>query len=267
VNSFRLIQSSAQQVPILLSIPHSGIKFPEELKPQYKPDLIAAPDDTDWFVHQLYDFAATMGITIIHSTYSRWVIDLNRDPESKPLYTDGRILTALCPTTNFVGEPLYKDERKDVDATEVKRRVDIYYKPYHQQVAKKLFELKNKFGKVLLWECHSIRQFVPTVFPEKFPDLILGTNDEQSADQGMIKTALAELKSSKYSINHNFPFKGGYITRHFGKPSEGQHAMQLEMSKVNYMDDAEMNYDKARANKMREVLKKVFNALLRKHLS
>lgn len=267
MTSFKLIKPSVQPVPILLSIPHCGVKFPDELKAQYKQELIAAPDDTDWFVHQLYDFAASMGITVIHSIYSRWVIDLNRDPESKPLYTDGRIITALCPSTTFAGEPLYTDERKEVHHAEVKRRLEIYYKPYHDQVRKKLHELKSNFGKVLLWECHSIRQFVPTVFPEKFPDLILGTNDEQSASKGIIDATLAELRKSKYKVSHNFPFKGGYITRHFGRPAENQHAMQLEMSKVNYMDDAEMKYSEARAEKVREVLKKVFNALIRKWLS
>lgn len=267
MRSFKLIKPSVEPVPILLSVPHCGVQFPEELKRQYKSDLIAAPDDTDWFVQQLYDFAASMGITMIHSVYSRWVIDLNRDPQSKPLYTDGRIITDLCPTTTFTGVPLYVDERKEVDADEVKRRVEAYYKPYHEQIEKKLFELKNTFGKVLLWECHSIRQFVPTVFPEKFPDLILGSNDESSASQEMIDAALAELKNSNYKVNHNFPFKGGYITRHFGKPNENQHAMQLEMSKVNYMDDSETRYDEARAEKVREVLKKVFNTLIRKYLS
>lgn len=267
MNSFKLIQPATTQVPVLLSIPHCGTKFPEELKRQYKPELIAAPDDTDWFVHQLYDFAASMGITTIHSMYSRWVIDLNRDPESKPLYTDGRIITALCPATTFLGESLYIDERKEVDEAEMKRRVEIYYEPYHEQIRKKLFELKNRFGKVLLWECHSIRQFVPTVFPEKFPDLILGSNDEQSASKEIIDSVLADLKSSKYSVNHNSPFKGGYITRNFGKPSENQHALQLEMSKVNYMDDSETKYDKSRADKVREVLKKVFSTIIRKHLS
>lgn len=267
MNSFKLIQPASQQVPVLLSIPHCGTRFPDELKSQYKSELIGAPDDTDWFVHKLYDFAAAMGITTIHATYSRWVIDLNRDPESKPLYTDGRIITALCPSTTFSGVPLYNDGRNEVDAAEVKRRVEIYYKPYHQQISKKLFELKSKFGKVLLWECHSIRQFVPTIFPEKFPDLILGSNDERSASKGIIDSALRELKTGSYQVNHNHPFKGGYITRYFGKPAEQQHALQLEMSKINYMDDSEMNYDQARADKVREVLKRVFNTLIRKWLA
>jgi N-formylglutamate deformylase len=267
VSSFRFIQSTGPQVPILLSIPHCGIRFPEELKTQFHPELIAAPDDTDWFVHQLYDFAASLGISVIHSTISRWVIDLNRDPESKPLYTDGRIITPLCPITTFTGEPLYIDGRKEVDPVEVKRRVAIYYKPYHDHLGKKLFELKSRFGKVLLWECHSIRQFVPTIHPEKFPDLTLGTNDGRATDQGMIDTVLKELKKGKYSVSLNHPFKGGYITRHFGRPSERQHAMQLEMTKVNYMDDAEKNYDPKRAEKIRSILKNVFTELIKKWLA
>lgn len=264
---FQLIQPTGEPVPILLSVPHCGTEFPPELKRQYKADLIAAPDDTDWFVHRLYDFAAAMGITMIHSTYSRWVIDLNRDPESKPLYTDGRIITALCPATTFTGESLYVDGRTTVDPGEVNRRVEIYYKPYHDQVAKKLLQLKSRFGKVLLWECHSIRQKVPTVQPIAFPDLILGDNDGAAAGHEIIDTALSVLKKSGKTVNHNHPFKGGYITRYFGKPTEGQHAIQLEMTKVNYMDDAEKNYDEKRASVMRKTLTRVFEKLISKHLS
>src|SRR5688572_3688401 len=100
---YNVIRAAENSVPILLSVPHCGTAFPDELKTQYKSSLAASPDDTDWFVHKLYDFAPSMGITIIHAAYSRWVIDLNRDPQSKPLYSDGRIITALCPSTIFFG--------------------------------------------------------------------------------------------------------------------------------------------------------------------
>ena len=264
MSSFRLIQPTAPKVPILLSVPHCGTQFPPELKNQFRQELAAAPDDTDWFVHKLYDFAASMGITMIHSVYSRWVIDLNRDPQSKPLYNDGRIITALCPATTFKGESLYVDNRTAVEQSEVERRVEIYYKPYHEQIEKKLFELKNLFGKVLLWECHSIRQFVPTVHPDKFPDLIIGDNDGKSADKELSDIALKQLKKTNLAVSHNAPFKGGHITRHFGVPSKGFNAIQLEMTKVNYMDNSETSYDEARANKMRTLLKKVFSELIAK---
>jgi N-formylglutamate deformylase len=103
---------------------------------------------------------------------------------------------------------------------------------------------------------------VPTIQKEKFPDMILGDVDGTSASPGLIETTLSNLDHEAYSVNHNHPFKGGFITRHFGKPSDNIHALQLEMSKVNYMDDAELRYDKSRADKMRGILQKTFSKLI-----
>jgi N-formylglutamate amidohydrolase len=255
-------QTTAPEVPIILSVPHSGTAFPDELKNDFKKELTHAPDDTDWFVHKLYDFAPALGITMIHANYSRWVIDLNRDPESKPLYNDGRIITALCPTTTFFGASIYNDERKEVEQQEVDRRVQQYYKPYHSKLAELIEEKKEKFGKVLLWDCHSIRQHVPTIYKEKFPDLILGNADGTSASEEIINIALNSLQQGDYSVSHNHPFKGGYITRNFGKPAHQVHALQLEMSKTMYMDDQEQRYSEVRANKMRDLLKAVLTKLI-----
>jgi N-formylglutamate deformylase len=258
---YKIIEASERQIPILLSIPHCGTIIPEEIKAQYNQDMIVTPDDTDWFVQRLYDFAPAMGITIIHAVYSRWVIDLNRDPESKPLYTDGRIITPLCPTTDFFGTPIYNDERKQVEATEVQRRTEQYYVPYHQKLNELRLHIKKQFGNVLLWECHSIRQFVPTINQDKFPDLILGDADGTSASAQIIDMALQTLKDSRYQVNHNHPFKGGYITRQFCSPQKNEHALQLEMSKINYMDDTETKYDEARAGEMRALLQKTLSNL------
>lgn len=250
------------KVPILLSVPHCGIAFPDELRRDFDPKLSAKPDDTDWFVDKLYDFAASMGISMISAVYSRWVIDLNRDPESKPLYTDGRIITALCPTTDFFGKPIYTDHREEVNWEEVSRRLANYYYPYHEKLAELLSDLKEKFGRVLMWDCHSIRQYVPTIRKDKFPDLILGDADGTSASPGLIEAALGGLETSGYEVKHNYPFKGGYITRNFGRPAEDQHALQLEMSKLCYMNDAEQDYHPERAEKVRDVLKATFEKLI-----
>jgi N-formylglutamate deformylase len=258
---FRIISPTTSEVPILLSVPHCGLQFPTELADQYKLSMRSAPDDTDWFVDELYNFVSEIGITMIAANYSRWVIDLNRDPQSKPLYTDGRIITALCPTTDFLGTPIYNNEGKEVDGKEVKRRVELYYRPYHEEIETQLARLKNKFGKVLLWDCHSIRQQVSTINKEKFPDLILGDADETSASTDIIDIAWKNLNTSGFKASHNHPFKGGYITRNYGKPNENQHALQLEMSKVNYMDDTETKYDKKRADRVRELLKRTLNNL------
>lgn len=244
-----------------MSIPHSGSSIPEELRDDFDPKLINWPDDTDWYVDRLYSFASGLGITVISSVWSRWVIDLNRDPEGKPLYSDGRILTGLCPLTTFLGQPIYRDHRTRIPAGEVERRRNSYFIPYHNNLQKILSDLKREFRKVLLWDCHSIRQSVPTIRKEKFPDLMLGSAGEKSAHPLLIKEALQRLRAGSYSVQHNDPFKGGYITRHYGQPLQNQHALQLEMSKVNYMDDAEKHFHPERAKKMEQILYNTLRAL------
>ena len=259
---FKISKPSAGAVPILLSIPHCGTLFPDEVKDQFNQDVIKNPDDTDWFVDRLYGFAPQMGITVISAVYSRWVVDLNRHPQSKPLYSDGRIITGLCPTTDFLGNNLYLDSRAEVSELDVQDRLSNYYWPYHEALQKMLIDIKSEFGKVLLWDCHSIRQMVQTIQQVKFPDLILGDADSTSASPGVIEIALKNLESSGYKLSHNHPFKGGYITRQYGRPSDNIHALQLEMTKVNYMDDSETTYDEARAQRMQKVLKTVFEKLV-----
>jgi N-formylglutamate deformylase len=258
---YNIIEPQAEAVPIIISSPHSGTYFPPEVAAQLKPECVANPDDTDWFIDQLYDFAPALGITMITANYNRWVIDLNRDPNSQPLYNDGRVITGLTPTTNFNGNDLYIDATPD--QSEIDRRLKAYYEPYHQKVAELLANTKAQFGKALLFDAHSIRKVVPGIRKEAFPDLILGDNDGTSATAKIIEIALNALKSSDYDLQHNHPFKGGYITRSFGKPEENIHALQLEMAKTNYMDDSETLYDEARASKIRAILQNLFQELIK----
>ncbi len=258
---FEIVNPKNTPVPILISVPHCGTAFPDEIVEHYDQKLIETPDDTDWYIDRLYDFASEMGITMIRSVYNRWVIDLNRDPESKPLYSDGRIITALVPKTTFAEEPLYKTI--EPDENEVQRRIDKYYNPYHRKIQSLLSDLRSRFGKVLLWEAHSIRQLVRTIHPYKFPDLILGDVDGTSASSNLISNTLKNLGNGPYQLSHNSPFKGGYITRRFGDPENDIHALQLELTKVNYMNDMETDYDISRAGEMRKVLQSTFEELIR----
>lgn len=246
--------------PILISIPHSGTEFPDEIKEHYLPSQLASLDDTDWFLQDLYDFAPELGITIVHAKYSRWAIDLNRDPESAPLYNDGRLITGLCSTTDFLGNPLYK-EGCEPSSEEVQRRLKTYYWPYYQKIQEELDVRVQRFGKALLWDAHSIREKVETIRKDPFPEMILGNDNERTANKDLIETTLKNLKEA-YQVNHNDPFKGGHITRYFGNPSKNIHALQLERNKNLYMDDAERQFHKERASKMAEVLKMNFVELL-----
>ncbi len=260
-NPYYIIEPKGPKVPIILSVPHSGIEIPDEVKDTYLSAQLEKLDDTDWFVHDVYNFVSELGITIIHAKYSRWLIDLNRDPESMPLYNDGRIITGLCSTTDFFGKPIYK-AAQDPTREEVERRLDLYYWTYYKKIEALLEERKREFGKVLLWDAHSIRHIVPTIRKEVFPDMILGNNDEQTADPNLIKIALDTLRQGPFQVNHNSPFKGGHITRYFGKPSKQVHALQLEMNKILYMNDEEIQYDEERAQKVRAVLRPVFENLI-----
>jgi len=113
----------------------------------------------------------------------------------------------------------------------------------------------------LLWDGHSIRSIVPTIHAQPFPPFILGSADGTSASPGLIETALCVLEQSGFRTAHNYPFKGGYITRQYGQPAAHVHALQLEMAKSNYMDDAERQYDAGRAARIIPVLQRTLAAL------
>lgn len=259
---FYLIEPTEKQVPFVLSLPHRGTAFPEDLLPKYFPELVESIDDTDWYLDKLYDFAGELGITTIYAKYSRWVIDLNRMPNSKPLYDDGRLITELCPTTDFLGNNIYLKKDFEPNDAEKGKRLNNYFYPYHNKIDELLAELKNEFGQVIFWDGHSIRREVKTIQEEPFPDFILGNNDGKTAKKSIIATALKTLKSSEWQINHNDPFKGGFLTRSKGNPTENIHALQLEMSKDLYMKNDETEYDFDKAEKVKNLLKMTFENLI-----
>ncbi|MCB9641495.1 MAG: N-formylglutamate amidohydrolase [Myxococcales bacterium] len=259
---FDVIQPKVAALPILVSVPHCGSLFPEELRSLFLPEHLQHPDDTDWFVDQLYDFAPAMGITMLVARYSRYVIDLNRDPHGKPLYNDGRVITELAPTRTFADQPLYQGTPPS--EAEVEQRKERYFAPYHQQIQSILAQLQQQHPHVLLWDAHSIRKHVPTIRTQPFPDLILGNQDGNTASSVLIETTIKHLsQDSTYQFSHNDPFKGGYITRHFGRPTQGVHALQLEMAKTLYMDEGTTTYQPQHANKIRDILKRTLEALAR----
>ena len=246
------------RVPVLLSVPHCGVEFPTEIAARLKPKFVKNPEDTDWFVHELYGFAGDLGITMIRARFSRYVIDLNRDPSDKKLYSDGRQETELVPTKSFAGESLYEGNLPDV--AERAHRVARFYAPYHAKLLQLLDRMKEDFGGALLYDAHSIARFVPTIRPTPFPDLILGDQQGKTADQKLITTALESLGMGGYQISHNDPFQGGYITRRYGRPDSNFHALQLEMSQDVYLDDKGA-LDRRKLEKLQPILKRTLEKL------
>jgi len=225
--------------PLLVSMPHVGTELPEAVA-THMTELAKTVPDTDWHVDRLYDFLDHLDASILAATQSRYVIDLNRAPDDRPLYP-GASNTGLCPTTTFDQAPIYLDGREP-DAAEIAARKDRVFRPYHARLGRALAAIVERHGYALLWEAHSIRSRVPRFFEGRLPDLNLGSASGASADPELIArlSQVAEIEGAAagYSYALDGRFKGGYITRSFGDPAQGVHAVQLELSQITYMDEA-----------------------------
>lgn len=221
--------------PLLISMPHVGTLIPDELRYQFQPRALDV-EDTDWHIDRLYNFAGQIGASTLRANFSRYVIDLNRPPDNAPMYP-GASNTELCPTRFFNGDPLYRTGLEP-DAGESQRRLRVFWEPYHQALSAELLRLKAKFGFALLWDAHSIRSEIPWLFEGRLPNFNIGTaNGEAAAD--IIAKAVFEAaqKQPPFSSVLNGRFKGGYTTRHYGKPKDQIHAIQLELTQDSYMDE------------------------------
>jgi N-formylglutamate deformylase len=221
--------------PLLVSMPHVGTHVPPAIAARMTNLALTLPD-TDWNIDRLYDFLDEIGAPVIQATHSRYVIDLNRAPDGKPLYP-GVSNTELCPTTQFDGGPIYRTGQAPGEA-EVAERLQAYWRPYHERLAAELQAIKARHGYALLFDAHSIRSVVPRFFAGRLPDLNLGTGDGASAAPGLAARLIeAAGEAGGYSSVLNGRFKGGYITRRYGRPVERVHAVQLELAEATYMDE------------------------------
>ncbi|MGF6472265.1 N-formylglutamate deformylase [Paraburkholderia youngii] len=219
---------------LLISIPHLGTNIPDDLREKYT-DAALRLADTGWHLDKLYEFAHKLGATVTSAHLSRYVIDLNRPSSDESLYP-GQQTTGLCPEQTFRGETVYRD-RQTPTADEKNLRVKSYWQPYHDRLVEELRRLREEHPHVLLWEAHSIASVLPRLFQGKLPDLNIGTQDGRTAADSVLQAAINAAAESGYSWISNGRFKGGFITRHYGVPSSGIHAIQLEMCQSTYMDE------------------------------
>ena len=252
-------QFKAGSIPLLVSMPHVGTDIPDEVLAAMTPTA-TDKQDTDWHLVRLYEFLGEMGASVLSARWSRYAIDLNRPPENTNLYP-GQDTTGLCPVDTFHREPLYQEGRAPDDA-EVQRRLQAYWKPYHDQLRAELDRLLALHGRVVLWDAHSIASHVPRFFEGKLPDLNFGTADGKSCADGLSDAIVSRaLMQERYSIAVNGRFKGGHITRFYGEPAKGVHAIQLEMCQSTYMDeDAPYGYRADLAAQVQQPLRDMMQA-------
>ena len=247
--------------PLLVSMPHVGTLIPAELRPHYTERALQV-EDTDWHLEALYHFVRGMGAGVLVPRYSRYVIDLNRPSENTPMYA-GANNTELCPTRFFTGDALYRDGMTP-DDTEIARRIATYWAPYRSALEAELTHLRERHGHAVLFDAHSIRSEVPWLFEGRLPDLNLGTASGGSTAPAL-RDALAQVLAAQTEFTQvvDGRFKGGHITRNYGRPAEGWHAIQLEMCWSTYMaETAPYVLDETRARRVRPLLQQLVQTML-----
>jgi N-formylglutamate deformylase len=247
-------------LPLLVSMPHTGTDVPADLAPRMTPAGRRLAD-TDWHLPRLYDFLQDLGANLLVAIHSRYVIDLNRDPAGAALYP-GLDNTELCPLTTFAREPIWRDGQSP-DAAEVAARVAGYWQPYHDKLAATLAEIKARHGYALLFDAHSIKSELPRFFPGRLPEINLGTADQTSADPALGESLLDVARGfPAYASVLNARYKGGIITRRYGRPAEQVHAVQLELAWRAYMDEQSLAFDEARAARVRPALRAIIEQMV-----
>ena len=254
-----MISAHAGSTPLVISMPHVGREIPRDIAARMTPRALAVPD-TDWHVERLYAFARDRGAAWLEPQLSRYVVDLNRPPDDAALYP-GQVSTGLCPRESFDGEPLYRGAGPADEEIAARRR--DYWQPYHDALATLIAGAHARHGYAVLLDAHSIRSQVPRLFAGRLPDGTLGTNDGRSGDP-RLATALVAVVAARPGFSHVLDgrFKGGYITRHYGRPEAGVHALQIELAQSAYMDEATAEYEVARAAPLVRLLADVVAALL-----
>lgn len=251
--------------PIILGQPHGGTFVPEYLQEKLN-DRGKGLDDTDWHITRLYD-GLVNNITVVRATFHRYVIDANRDPEGQSLYP-GQNTTTLCPLTDFDGEPIWH-EGAEPTAQDIEERHRTCHQPYHDALAAEIARVKSIHGFAILYDCHSIRSDIPFLFEGQLPVFNTGTNNGETCAPIIQETVHQVcVGASGFDQVLNGRFKGGWTTRHYGRPQDNVHAIQMELAQRCYMQEhAPWSYSKPVADQIRPYLRQILENLGKLRLS
>lgn len=246
--------------PVVLGVPHSGNFVPDSIWNSLNARGQKRAD-TDWHVDRLYT-GLLPGATMVRANFHRYVIDANRDPEGVSLYP-GQNTTTLCPTTDFDGRPIYQDGGEP-DSAEIEARRLAWHAPYHAALEAELMRVRAEHGVAILYDCHSIRSVVPFLFEGVLPDFNTGTNNGATCAPNVEAAVFDRTKRANgYTAVLNGRFKGGWTTRHYGRPGTGFHAVQMELAQQSHLasEDLPFDYDEEKAERLRVHLRDILIAL------
>lgn len=254
---FEVTQGSS---PVILGFPHTGTNVPADIYARLNDNgrILA---DTDWHIHDLYE-GLLDDVTTVRATFHRYVIDANRDPAGVSLYP-GQNTTGLVPETDFGGLPIWKDGETPTEA-DIAARLRDFHAPYHAALAAEIERVKAIHGIAVLYDCHSIRSHIPFLFEGKLPDFNIGTDNGKTCAPAIEQATVSAMGSADgYTSILNGRFKGGWTTRHYGKPETGVHAIQMELAQSTHLatETPPFAYDAIKAGRLRLQLKDVLTRI------
>lgn len=242
---------------VVLGMPHTGTWLPDDIVENLN-ERGRRLSDTDWHVERLYE-GLVADATIVRATFHRYVVDANRDPSGESLYP-GQATTGLVPLTDFDGDPIWKTAP---DEHELNRRRAAFHAPYHAALSAELERVRARNGHAILWDCHSIRSVIPYLFDGTLPDLSIGTDRGTTCHPALERRVAEACRTSRFSCVLNGRFRGGWTTRHYGRPQDGIHAIQMEIAQSAYLEAEEppWRYSDSKAAPLRGLLADILNDL------
>ncbi|XYK82915.1 MAG: N-formylglutamate amidohydrolase [Labrenzia sp.] len=238
-----------QRLPFVFNSPHSGRQYPESFLAASRLDARSIRRSEDAYVDELFSHVVPLGAPMLRAHFPRAYLDVNREPyELDPKMYDGRLPSyanirsirvagGLGTLARIVSEN-HEIYRHRLPVEEALNRIETIYKPYHSTLRRLLAQTHVTFGHAVLIDCHSMPSTVKCQTTDTRPDFILGDRYGTSCNSDLTDFAFETLRSKGYSVSRNKPYAGGFITEHYGRPSSGLHALQIEINRGLYMDEA-----------------------------
>ena len=246
-----ILMPERQRLPLVVASPHSGSTYPPDFVAASRLDRLTLRRSEDCFVHDLFDAAPRLGAPLIRALFPRAYVDPNREPfeldpamfrDELPAYVNSRsprVAAGLGTLARVVANGAEIYQRKLSFAEAMERLRDCYW-PYHQALRRLIDETVQRFGYCILIDCHSMPSAGGPGDLDQGPstvDIVLGDNHGTACAPQVMETATEALASEGMTVTRNTPYSGGFVTRHYGRPAQAVHALQIEINRSLYMDE------------------------------
>jgi N-formylglutamate amidohydrolase len=252
-----VLSPEQQTAPVIFASPHSGTNYPANFVNNSPLDLRSLRKSEDSFVDELFAAAPDHGMPLLRALFPRSYIDPNREPfeldpgmfeDDLPDYANtqsSRVHAGLGTIARLVssGQEIYGKKLRFAEAAD---RINANYRPYHRELRDLLDQTRDEFGCYLLIDCHSMPSVGGPHDPDagrRRADIVLGDCFTSACNEAVISTVETVFAARGYQVSRNKPFSGGFTTRHYGHPQQGRHALQIEINRALYMDEAAIQHN------------------------